>query len=109
MDPEFLADIDENYIRTTYNCIINPAIEPVRETGREFATFDMFPTTLAALGATIEGERLGLGTNLFSSEETLTEKYGYDKLEEELSKASDFYIETFYDEETKKKFEEETK
>ena len=109
MDPEFLADIDENYIRTTYNCIINPAIEPARETGREFATFDMFPTTLAALGATVEGERLGLGTNLFSSEETLTEKYGYDKLEEELSKASDFYIETFYDEETKKKFEEETK
>ncbi len=109
MDPEFLADIDENYIRTTYNCIINPAIEPIREAGREFATFDMFPTTLAALGAAIEGERLGLGTNLFSSEETLTEKYGYDKLEEELSKASDFYIETFYDEETKKKFEEETK
>ena len=108
MDPEFLADIDENYIRTTYNCIINPAIEPTRETGREFATFDMFPTTLAALGATIDGERLGLGTNLFSNEETLTEKYGYDKLEEELNKASDFYIETFYDEETKKKFEEET-
>jgi phosphoglycerol transferase len=68
----------------------------------------MFPTTLAALGATIEGDRLGLGTNLFSDKETLTEKYGYDKLEEELSKTSDFYIETFYDDETKEKFEEET-
>lgn len=109
MDPEFLADIDENYIRTTYNCIINPAVTPVRETGREFATFDMFPTTLAAIGATIEGDRLGLGVNLFSDVETLTEKYGYGKLEEELSKASDFYIETFYDEETKKKFEEDVK
>jgi len=109
MDPEFLADIDESYVRTAYNCIINPASEPIKENGREFATFDMFPTTLAALGVSIEGDRLGLGTNLFSSEETLTEKYGYDKLEEELNKSSDFYIETFYDEETKKKFEEKSK
>ena len=104
MDPEFLAEIDEDYVRTTYNCIINPAVQPVSGQGREFATFDLFPTTLAALGATIEGERLGLGTNLFSSVETLTEKYGYDELEAELSKASDFYIETFYDAETQEKF-----
>ena len=109
MDPEFLEGIDEGYIRTTYNCIINPAVEPARETGREFGTFDMFPTTLAALGAIIEGERLGIGTNLFSSEETLTEKYGFDKLEAELSKRSDFYIETFYDDETRQKFEEKAK
>jgi len=109
MDPNFLEGIDENYIRTTYNCIINPAIEPSKETGREFGTFDMFPTTIAALGATIEGNRLGLGTNLFSSEETLTEKYGFDKLEEELSKRSDFYIDTFYDDETREKFEQKTK
>lgn len=107
MDPEFLKEINADYVRTSYSCIINPAIDPVKEKGREFATFDMFPTTLAALGATIEGDRLGLGTNLFSDKETLTEKYGYDKLEEELSKTSDFYIETFYDDETKEKFEEE--
>jgi phosphoglycerol transferase len=103
MDPEFLADIEEDYIRTTYNCIINPAIEPVRETGREFATFDMFPTTLAALGVDIEGDRLGIGTNLFSSVETLTEKYGYDKVEEELCKRSEFYTETFFDPDIKSK------
>ena len=109
MDPEFLEGIDENYVRTTYNCIINSAIEPKSETNREFGTFDMFPTTLAALGATIEGERLGLGTNLFSAEQTLTEKYGFDKLEEELSKRSDFYIDTFYDDETRQKFEEKIK
>ena len=96
MDPNFLAEIDENYVRTTYNCIINSAVERETEEPREFATFDLFPTTLAAMGATIEGNRLGLGVNLFSSVETLTEKYGFEKLDEELEARSDFYLETFY-------------
>jgi phosphoglycerol transferase len=77
----------------------------VNEHNREFGTFDMFPTTLAAMGATIEGNRLGLGTNLFSTEKTLTEIYGFERLDEELSLRSDFYIDNFYDEETKKKEE----
>lgn len=97
MDPEFLADLDENYVRTTYNCIINAPIEPVRENDREFATFDMFPTTLAALGVKIEGDKLGIGVNLFSDVETLTEKYGYDGLEAELQKKSEYYLDNFYD------------
>ena len=95
-DPEFLAGIDENYIRTTYNCIINAPIEPVNESGREFGTFDMFPTTVAALGATIEGNRLGIGVNLFSEEKTLTEEYGFDYVESMISKRSDFYFDNFY-------------
>ena len=98
MDPNFLAEIDENYVRTVYNCIINAPIEPVRENGREFATFDMFPTTLAALGVEIEGNRLGLGTNLFSSEQTLAEMYGRDVLQDELTKNSDFYFNKFCEE-----------
>ncbi len=44
---------------------------------RTYTTFDNFPTTLAAMGVTIEGNRLGLGTNLFSSEQTLSERYGW--------------------------------
>jgi len=107
MDPDFLEGIDENYVRTSYNCIINSPVTPVRENDREFATFDMFPTTLAALGVTIEGDRLGIGTNLFSDTKTLTEIYGYDKLEEELNKNSDFYIDTFYDEATKESFKKQ--
>lgn len=102
MDPQFLAEVDENYVRTAYNCIINPAFEPIKEEPREFATFDLFPTTLAAMGASIEGDRLGLGVNLFSSVETLTERYGYERLEEELEARSDFYIDTFYKEEFSK-------
>ena len=52
---------------------------------------DLFPTVLAAMGYEIEGERLGLGTNLFSTVPTLAEAYGYDWLEEELSKYSLYY------------------
>ena len=60
---------------------------------RKFGTFDMFPTTLAAMGCRIEGNRLGLGTNLFSEVETLTEMFGYDRLDQELQKNSEFYNE----------------
>ena len=58
------------------------------ETRRDFTTFDQFPTTLAALGVQIEGNRLGLGTNLFSSEPTLTERFGRETEERELKKNS---------------------
>ena len=93
MDSQFLDDLDENYVRTVYNCIINPAKQPINEKGREFGTVDMFPTTLAALGAVIEGDRLALGTNLFSDKKTLTEIYGFESLDVELQKNSEFYNE----------------
>ncbi len=95
MDANFLEDAEEDYIRTTYNCFINAPIQPVNEKNREFGTFDMFPTTLAAMGVTIEGDRLGLGTNLFSDKETLTERYSYEFLNTELQKKSTFYNEEF--------------
>ncbi len=95
MDPQFLKDVDENYTRTTYNCIINSSVNPIKEKNRQFATFDMFPTTLSAMGVRIEGDRLGLGTDLFSASETLTEKYGFAQLDEELQKKSLYYNETF--------------
>ena len=56
---------------------------------------DMFPTTLAALGCEIEGERLGIGTNLFSSQPTLLEEVGYDRMNEELEYGSKYYDERF--------------
>ena len=91
MDPAFPEGIDENYVRTPYNCILNAAVTPAQETNRQFGVFDMFPTTLAAMGVQIEGDRLGLGTNLFSDEKTLTEQYGFEALDEELQKNSVFY------------------
>lgn len=91
MDAEFTDGIDPDYTRSVYDCFINPAAVPVKEKDRQFGTFDLFPTTLAALGVTIDGDRLGLGTNLFSDRETLTEAYGYDFFAEELQKQSRFY------------------
>lgn len=93
MDSEFLADIDPEYTRTVYNCIINSAVQPVQEKNREFGTYDMYPTTLAAMGVKIDGDRLGLGTNLFSDKKTLTEEFGFEKLDAELQLRSEFYNE----------------
>lgn len=95
MDPDFLADVNEDYARTVYNCIINSAVEPVKEKNRSFGTFDMFPTTLAAMGVEIPGNRLGLGTNLFSGTRTLTEMYGFERMDQELQCNSEFYNDTF--------------
>lgn len=91
MDPEFLEEIDETYARTVYNCVINAAAEPAETKNRSFGVYDLFPTTLAAMGVEIEGERLGLGTNLFSKEQTLTEQFGFETLNEELQKKSVYY------------------
>lgn len=96
MDSDFYKEYtydkhDGETVRKTYNLIINSAAEPVNEKNRLFTTLDLFPTTLAAMGVQIEGERLGLGTNLFSSEQTLAEKYGYEHMFGELKKKSLFY------------------
>ena len=91
MDSDFCLDIDPEYQRRVYTSYINasPAEDYDKDTQRQYCTFDNFPTTLAALGCTIEGNRLGLGTNLFSKEETLVEKYGCAECNEQLSMKSD--------------------
>lgn len=89
MDRDYCHHVDDSYPRRVVYTVINPADKCLTEGSgyekkREYSTFDMFPTTVSALGAEIEGNRLGLGTDLFSDTETLLEKYGYDKMDEEL-------------------------
>lgn len=79
MDADFCDSVDHEYVRKVYTTYINAIQDPQIHEYREYATFDLFPTTLAALGAAIDGNRLGLGTNLFSEERTLTELYGRDR------------------------------
>lgn len=82
--------------RRVYNVFINTAgVTPVQTKNRMFASIDMFPSTLAALGVEIKGNRLGLGTNLFSDKPTLLEMYEYNFMNDELLKKSDFYNKTF--------------
>lgn len=52
---------------------------------------DMFPTTLAALGVEIDGNKLGLGTNLFSGEETLREELDANYINKELKRNDKMY------------------
>ncbi len=86
---------EDDHIRRIYNCFINPAAEAENAKNRAFTTLDMFPTTLAAMGCTIEGDRLGLGTNLFSQRQTLSEELGYGYLCNEIAKVSDYYQNNF--------------
>ena len=88
---KFFKHLDKSYLRTPYNCFINSAIEPLQPKNRKFAIFDFYPTILASLGVKIKGEHLGLGTNLFSDEKTLLEKYGVKKINSEVAKYSQFY------------------
>ena len=88
MDSDFCEDVDKDYTRKVYTTYIN-ADATALSTRREYTTFDNFPTTLGALGVQIEGDRLGLGTNLFSSTQTLVERFGIDKEETELKKKSE--------------------
>lgn len=90
MDKDFCQDIDQEYVRKVYTNYINPGCKLQVDEHREYSTFDYFPTTLASLGVQIEGNRLGLGTNLFSDTQTLTERFGVQKQQEELSGKSEF-------------------
>lgn len=91
----FSRNIDENYTRRIYNCFLNAPIDTAYSKNRDFTSLDMFPTTLAALGCTIEGDRLGLGTNLFSGKKTLAEEMTYDRFDRDISKKSEFYAVEF--------------
>lgn len=84
--------------KTVFNTFINvrPSTNETQFYNRDFTVMDYFPTTLAALGVEIEGERLGLGTNLFSNQETLVEKFGLEKFNEEISRKSYYYEREFY-------------
>ena len=89
-------DFDEDYHRSQYNVILNPApsVPQKRDEmmfNRIYANFDMFPTILSSMGVTIEGSRLGIGTDLFSGEKTLFEEYGFEYANEELGKMSVLY------------------
>lgn len=98
MDADFMARkgiaADQ---RSVYNCILNAAVpsEQDREKNRVYTPMDLFPTTLAALGCTVEGDRLGIGTNLYSRRPTLAEELGVVQLNKELNRSTIPYMRLF--------------
>lgn len=79
------------YKRYIYNCYINSAKKTDNVSNRVYSAIDSYPTIISSLGANIEGNKLGLGVDLFSEDNTLSEKYGFDYLNNELNKKSVFY------------------
>ncbi len=77
--------------RYVYNTIINSTQKLSGSIERKYTALDLFPTTLASLGVEIDGNRLGLGVNLYSNEKTIIERYGFDYVNEKLKKKSTFY------------------
>ena len=96
MDAGYISrNVDEEYERFVYNCIINASATAVNVKNRQFSAMDIFPTTLAAMGCEIKGDRLGLGTNLFSSTPTLLEEMGFKKLDRQMTYKSKYYNKNF--------------
>ena len=97
MSKSFCTPINEaGYHRTCFNLFINPPeelcnIDKSRLQNRDWALFDMFPTLVACLGVEFDGNRLGIGTNLFSDEQTLFERDGVAEVNKELENRSNFY------------------
>ncbi len=88
MDSDFCDGVAKNYDRKVFTSYINASVDTACKEKRIYSTFDYFPTTLASIGVKIQNNRLGLGTNLFSSEQTLTERFGINKVKNELNKKS---------------------
>ncbi|MDO4454781.1 MAG: LTA synthase family protein [Eubacteriales bacterium] len=95
MDARYADSVDEDFNRSIFQVIVNPAVEPKKTEDRLYSALDMFPTTLAALGAEIEGEYLGLGVNLFSDQPTLCEKMGTEELADQIKQTSRYYNNNF--------------
>lgn len=98
MAKDFFANLDgiDAYNRSCYNLILNPApgleeLPEERRFDRVYAPFDIYPTLLASIGVEIEGNRLGIGTNLFSDRPTVFEEFGANYVDQELVKGSPFY------------------
>lgn len=92
MDYKFFKDFDPDYVRTPFNLILNAPVSTENVRNRQYAQFDLFPTILASMGIRIEGDRLGLGTNLFSDRPTLIEENGIDNVRSHLDQRSNFYV-----------------
>ena len=96
MDSEYIGrNVEKGFDQRVYNCIINSAVQGSNYKNRQFTSFDLFPTTLASIGCKIEGERLGLGTNLFSDKKTIPEEMGYDEFNHQLGLNSKYYNDNF--------------
>lgn len=92
MQTKFYDDnLIDDYDRRILNIFINSVLKEENNFNREFSTMDIFPTVLASMGVKIDGDRLGLGTNLYSGKKTLIEEIGFKEFDKEIAKKSKYY------------------
>lgn len=84
MDGLINQSVGLDYQRKTYFTVVNGP-EYTLDQNRSYTTLDIFPTTIEALGAQIEGHHLGLGTSLYADEPTLCEEFGFEWLNKQIS------------------------
>lgn len=96
MDGDYCQNVPKEYRRKTYAAFINSSVEPADSSRvRQFSTLDMLPTTLASMGVSLGRQRMGLGTNLFSNVDTLTEELGVDACSAGLAEQSTFLYDSY--------------
>ena len=78
----------DNDKRSIYNVFINSGKKISNNKNRVFTNYDMYPTILSSIGASIEDNKLGFGVDLYSGKETLAESKGLEYLESELKKTA---------------------
>lgn len=91
MDHDYPSRLVNPEKRSVFNVIINSDRVARNDKNRVATSFDIFPTVLYSLGFEWNGDRLGLGVNLYSGEKTLAEMMGLDKLNEAIYRKSTFY------------------
>jgi phosphoglycerol transferase len=95
------GDSIQNSSRRWLDILINdkPSTGSVKSSSfmknRTFSSFDMFPTILSSIGCSIQGDRLGFGTNLYSDKKTLCERYDVDYINSQLMEKTKQYIEKY--------------
>ena len=78
--------------RGIFCMVIDSAVNSARSSReRHFATWDLPPTFLEAMGAQLPQNKFGVGTSLFSDKQTMFEQFGVSKADEMLQKRSRLY------------------
>ncbi len=76
MSNYFCKEADkEGFARRTYVNFINSAKKVENKRFRTYSHFDIYPTILSSLGATIPDDALALGVDLYSNKDTYLETY----------------------------------
>lgn len=90
MDGLIPAEVGREYTRRVFFTVINGPEYTLDKT-RDYTTLDVFPTILEAMGASVEGHRLGLGTSLYADVPTLSEELGFSEFNSEIAYRSAYY------------------